>query len=150
MTSVLELRESGSTPEELDAFWATLPCAKAADILGRYRGSAIATGHPLEQSLVQSRWWGKDFRAIDDVAPLLCLDDSGEIFSNVELGKGEASLWNIEFRGEVTATMVYDGQPIFDHFKVAGDGILMGIMNGKDPKVLSNGKPFYFVLELAD
>ena len=31
---------------------------------------------------------------------------------------GEASLWLEEFRGEVTATMVYDGAPIHDHFKV--------------------------------
>jgi Domain of unknown function (DUF4334) len=44
---------------------------------------------------------------------------------------GEASLWLEEFRGEVTATMVYDGAPIHDHFKVVDDRTLMGIMNGK-------------------
>jgi hypothetical protein len=47
--------------------------------------------------------------------------------------------------GEATATMVYDGQPIPDHFKVIDDNALMGIMNGK--AVLDNGRYFYFYLE---
>jgi Domain of unknown function (DUF4334) len=47
--------------------------------------------------------------------------------------------------GEATATMVYDGQPIHDHFKVIDDNALMGIMNGK--AVLDNGRYFYFYLE---
>jgi hypothetical protein len=58
---------------------------------------------------------------------------------------GEASLWMIEFRGEVTATMVYDGRPVFDHFKMVDDRTLMGIMNGK--AVTYRGKHFYFSLE---
>ncbi|MGN6162010.1 MAG: GXWXG domain-containing protein, partial [Marmoricola sp.] len=102
-----QLADSGSTPAELDAIWASLEPARAETILGRYQGRAIPTGHPLEKALVRSRWWGKEFRALDDVSPLLCRDDAGEIFSNVELGNGEASLWQVEFRGEVTATMVY-------------------------------------------
>jgi hypothetical protein len=140
------LRDSGSTPAELDAVWASLPAVQAAEILGRYRGSAIPTGHPLEKALVRAQWWGKEFRSVNDVSPLLCTDEAGELFSNVELGNGEASLWNVEFRGEVTATMVYDGQPVFDHFKSA-DGLLMGIMNGKSPHILHDGAPFYFLLE---
>jgi hypothetical protein len=60
---------------------------------------------------------------------------------------GEASAWMIEFRGEVTATMVYDGAPTFDHFKKIDDRMLMGIMNGK--RVLHEGRHFYFVLERA-
>lgn len=142
-----QLAESSSTPAELDAVWASLPVAHTSDLLGRYQGRAIPTGHPLEKALVRSRWWGKEFRAIDDVSPLLCLDDAGEIFSDVALGNGEASLWQVEFRGEVTATMVYDGQPVFDHFKLAGEGLLMGIMNGKGPHILFEGAPFYFLLE---
>ncbi len=63
------------------------------------------------------------FNSATDVKPLVCLDDDGNKFSNIEdkLGKGEASLWMEEFRGEVTATMVYDGQPTHDHFKVVDD-----------------------------
>ena len=36
-----------------------------------------------------------------------------------------------EFRGELVATMVYDGQPMHDHFKKVDDNTVMGIMNGK-------------------
>ena len=53
--------------------------------------------------------------------PLVCLDAEGNQFSNVKMGKGEASLWLEDFRGEVTATMVYDGQPVHDHFKRVDD-----------------------------
>ena len=53
------------------------------------------------------------------------------------------------FVGEVTATMVYDGAPIFDHFKKVDDSTLMGIMNGKSALVLDGGQHYYFLLERA-
>ena len=59
--------------------------------------------------------------------------------------KGEASLWLEEFRGEVTATMVYDGQPVHDHLKRIDGDAMMGIMNGKAG--IDNGKYGYFYLE---
>ena len=43
----------------------------------------------------------------------------GNTFNNVKLAKGRASLWMEEFRGEVTATMVYDGQAVHAHFSNA-------------------------------
>jgi hypothetical protein len=49
-----------------------------------------------------------------------------------------------EFRGEITATMVYDGQAVHDHFKIEDDTV-MGIMNGKAG--LDNGRCGYFYLE---
>ncbi|MGG7569417.1 DUF4334 domain-containing protein [Streptomyces sirii] len=67
-----------------------------------------------------------------------------ELYSNIELGKGEASLWNIEFRGEVTAALIYDGMPFLDHFKRVDDTTLMGIQHGKE---LPDDSPFYFILE---
>ena len=54
----------------------------------------------------------------------------------------------IEFRGKVSATMVYDNQPVFDHFRKVNDYTLMDIMNGKDI-VFDNGEHFYFFLERA-
>ncbi|GAB3289409.1 hypothetical protein GCM10027563_26110 [Parasphingorhabdus pacifica] len=55
----------------------------------------------------------------------------------------------VEFRGEVTATMVYDGQPIFDHLKKVDDNTLLGVMNGKESAMplYGEGKPYYFLLE---
>ncbi len=52
-----------------------------------------------------------------------------------------------EFRGEVTATMVYDGRPIHDHFKKVDDDAVIAITNGKG--ALDHGRYMYFYLERA-
>lgn len=130
--------------ETLDALWARLPPAQLDDLWGSWRGRGLATGHYLSKVLAKTAWVGKRFVSPLDVQPLVCRSEEG-LFSNVELGKGEASAWMIAFRGEVTATMVYDGAPTFDHFKRVDARTLLGIMNGKG--VLHDGKHFYFVLE---
>jgi hypothetical protein len=130
---------------ELDDYWATLPPATLDGMLGEWKGGAFNTGHKLNAALEQARWFGKTFTSAADVKPLICLDEDGNKFSNVELGNGEASLWMEEFRGEVTATMVYDGQPTHDHFKRVDDNTVVGIMNGKF--AMNGGRPAYFYLE---
>jgi GXWXG protein/Domain of unknown function (DUF4334) len=85
------------------------------------------TGHRMNGLLAKAKWFGKTFTSATDVQPLVCLGDDGNKFSNVKLGKGEASLWMEEFRGEVTATMVYDGKHVVD-----------------------DGRYFYFYLERAE
>ncbi|MCX2732731.1 DUF4334 domain-containing protein [Saccharopolyspora sp. NFXS83] len=47
----------------------------------------------------------------------------------------------------MTATMVYDGRPVFDHFKQVDPDTLMGIMNGRPEQVLDDGHFYYFLLE---
>ncbi|MFF3735398.1 DUF4334 domain-containing protein [Streptomyces sp. NPDC002476] len=143
----LRKQEGRISAAELDEIWAALDTVRPEEILGEWKGGEFDTGHPLNGQLEQIRWYGKRFVSVKDVKPLLCRDDQGELFSNIELGKGESSLWNVEFRGEVTATMVYDGQPIFDHFKRVDDTTLMGIMNGKE--FPEDGPFFYFILEYA-
>jgi hypothetical protein len=130
---------------ELDEFWATLQPATIKEMIGEWQGGEFVTGHKMNGQLEKARWFGKSFKSADDVQPLVCVDADGNKFSNVEMGKGEASLWLEDFRGEVTATMVYDGQPVHDHFKKIDDDALMGIMNGKH--VLDDGRYFYFYLE---
>ncbi|MGA9873849.1 MAG: DUF4334 domain-containing protein [Rhodococcus sp. (in: high G+C Gram-positive bacteria)] len=140
-------RTNGVDPAELDVIWAALDTVGAEDVLGNWKGSQFFTGHRLCRRLARSNWYGKRFLTLDDAKPLICRNDDGELYSDVEAGNGEASLWNVEFRGEVTATMVYDGAPIFDHFKRVHDSTLMGIMNGKSEVVLDDGKHYYFALE---
>ncbi|WP_084247080.1 DUF4334 domain-containing protein [Mycobacterium avium] len=137
---------SGDIPDsELDDFWAELAPATIEEMLGEWKGGEFRTGHKMNGQLEKAGWFGNTFKSARDVQPLVCLDADGNKFSNVELGKGEASLWLEEFRGEVTATMVYDGQPVHDHFKKIDDNAVMGIMNGKG--VRDNGKYYYFYLE---
>ncbi|WP_067674233.1 DUF4334 domain-containing protein [Nocardia miyunensis] len=148
-------RELASLPDgvstaELDQLWAGLETVRAEDILGEWRGAAFRTGHPLCRALDHNRWYGKTFLSPFEAKPLICRAEDGSLFSDVQLGGGgEASLWNIEFRGEVTATMVYDKRPVFDHFKRLDDTALMGIMNGRPDLVLADGEYFYFLLERA-
>jgi hypothetical protein len=136
----------GQIPDaELDAFWATLEPATVDFMIGEWRGGGFDTGHRLVNSLESARWFGKSFASPGDAKPLICLDEDGNKFSNVELGKGEATLWVEEFRGELTATMVYDGQPVHDHFKKVDDDTVMGIMNGKH--AMRTGSYGYFYLQ---
>lgn len=134
-------------PAALDELWASLPPARLDDLWGSWAGRELPTGHKLSARLDAMKWVGKRFVSPLEVQPLVCRREDGALFSNVELGKGEASAWMIEFRGEVTATMVYDGTATFDHFKKLDDATLVGIMNGK--KVLHEGRHFYFLLERA-
>ena len=134
---------------ELDAWWSTLEPARIEDMIGEWAGGEFTTGHKMNGLLEKAGWFGKTFTSPDDVQPLVCLDADGKKFSNIALGKGEASLWLEDFRGEVTATMVYDGQPVHDHFKKIDDNAVMGIMNGKQALDFSSaaGRHLYFYLE---
>ncbi|BBX64038.1 hypothetical protein MSAS_32120 [Mycobacterium saskatchewanense] len=130
---------------ELDDFWSSLEPATIDEMIGEWKGGEFRTGHRMNGQLEKVGWFGKTFKSARDAQPLVCLDAEGNKFSNVEMGKGEASLWLEDFRGEVTATMVYDGQPVHDHFKKVDDDAVMGIMNGKG--VRDNGRYYYFYLE---
>jgi hypothetical protein len=141
----LKARDTQIDDAELDEFWASLPPVTIDGMLGEWKGGDFRTGHMMNEQLEKAGWFGKNFKSARDVQPLICLDADGNKFSNKELGKGEASLWLEEFRGEVTATMVYDGQPVHDHFKTVDDDTVMGIMNGKG--VRDKGRYYYFYLE---
>lgn len=144
------LRDTTGTlsPREVEALWDALPPATIEALTGsRWRGGALATGHRTSRLLEKSRWYGKRFGDRFDVQPMLCRNDDGSIFSDTKSGRGEASLWMIEFRGVVTATMVYDGMAVFDHFKKVDDDTLLGVMNGKPALVEDAGELFWFWLE---
>ncbi|MCG5432940.1 DUF4334 domain-containing protein [Mycobacterium sp. MYCO198283] len=133
------------TDAELDEYWSTLTPVTIDDMIGEWRGGEFHTGHPANGFMNRLNWFGKTFVSATDAKPLVCLDADGNRFSNTEAMKGEASLWMEEFRGEVTATMVYDGRPVHDHFKRIDDHAVMGIMNGKGAVV--DGRYLYFWLE---
>ena len=92
---------------ELDAFWATLEPTTIDFMIGEWKGGEFQTGHRSNGFMAKGNWYGKTFVSATDAKPLICLDEQGNKFSNKEWMNGEASLWMEEFRGEVTATMVY-------------------------------------------
>lgn len=144
----LQLWDSGdaATVEQLDPIWAALAPATTDEMLGLWAGVGLNIDHHIHQRLSSIRWYGKNFRSLSDVDPILCETEEGELIANATLSKGGASVWEVAFRGEVTATMVYDGQPILDHFKHVNEHMLLGIMNGTSSLVFDHGAPFYFLL----
>lgn len=135
-------------PGDLDALWADLTPVTVEEILGPWRGGDFSTGHILSTVLEKVNWHGKRFDGPLDAKPLICRGADGELYSNLAAGGGgEASLWPVEFRGETTATMVYDAMPVFDHFKRVDADTLMGIMNGKLESAFGVTELAYFWLE---
>ncbi|MGV9746347.1 DUF4334 domain-containing protein [Rhodococcus zopfii] len=146
--AALRARTDRIDPRELDALWDRLEPATIDDLVGyRWRGFSFDTGHHTHHMLGAARWYGKSFAGAEDAQPLLCYDEDGNLFSDKATGRGGASLWEVRFRGEITATMVYDGMPIFDHFKKVDDDTLIGVMNGKGRLVFDGGEHYWFGLE---
>jgi len=114
-----------SALEDFDA----LPALGEADLLGDWDGELVPTGHPGEKLLDGLRWAGKRLVSRDEVYPLICLDDAGERQVNAVMG--EATIRMVEYRGVVTATMVYDKHPIFDSFRAVDADTVMGAMDRK-------------------
>jgi hypothetical protein len=147
-----DLREAErAATDDLDALWADLEPVTVEEILGPWRGGDFSTGRVASTVLEKVRWHGKTFDSALDAKPLVCRGDDGELYSNLKAGGGgEASLWQVGFRGETTATMVYDRMPVFDHFKKVDDATLMGIMNGKLESAFGVSDLYYFWLERDD
>ncbi len=135
-------------PADLDALWADLRTVGVEEMLGSWRGGDFATGHPASGLLTKIAWHGKRFDSPLEGHPLICRGEDGELYSNTQAAAGgHSSLWPVGFRGEVTATMVYDAMPVLDHFKAVDERTVMGIMNGKLAAYFGTDDPYYFWLE---
>ncbi len=164
--------ERGSTTEEALAFFDSLPPVAIDELRGRWKGSELPTGHPLEGLLERYGWYGKEFIDGETVHPLLFQDANGTIVRvdprkvpmNVAphvprvastvarhalsvldpvigTSKPRARLRNVEYRGKVSATMIYDHLPINDVFRRVDDDTVLGAMDQR-----GDDRPFFFVL----
>jgi len=125
---------------ELEAWYDSLPAVDGAFMLGEWRGGCFKTGHPGEAMLGKLNWRGKRFTSATDVSPMLCEDETGEVVVNPVLGA--AQLREVVYRGVATATMVYDSQPIFDHFRQIDADTVLGVMDRK-----GDTQPLFFWLQ---
>ena len=73
----------------------------------------------------------------DSIKPLLML-----INSFLKTEKSQARLRMMEYRGKVSATMIYDYLPINDSFRKVDDNTVLGIMDYKH-----SPQAFFFVLK---
>lgn len=67
------------TTEEALALFDQLEPVDLDFMMGRWKGSEVSTGHPMDGLLGVANWYGKEFISPDCVHPLLFSDGSGEI-----------------------------------------------------------------------
>jgi hypothetical protein len=128
-STAIEVLAAGTTLEDAFALFDSLGAVTEDELLGDWVGGLVPTGHPGEAMLDRLRWAGKTFRGRDDVDPIVVLDDAGQRTASDVMGA--ATVRMVEFRGVVTATMVYDKHPVFDHFRRLADDALLGVMDRK-------------------
>jgi hypothetical protein len=76
-SSWLERNGAGVDPGEALAYFDSLPVVEPEEMLGRWRGSGLPTGSPLDGLLEAYGWYGKEFLDDETVHPLLFTDRSG-------------------------------------------------------------------------
>jgi hypothetical protein len=74
----LDGHRDGVDPDEALAFFDGLPAVTADEMLGRWRGTGLPTGSPLDGLLEGLGWYGKEFLDDEAVHPLLFADRGGE------------------------------------------------------------------------
>ena len=98
-------------------------------MIGDWDGGVFTTGHEGERQMSLVHWVGKTFHGRDDVDPIITHEPGKARGPSPIMGK--ATLRMVEFRGQSTATMIYDKHPIFDHFRKIHDDLVMGVMDRK-------------------
>lgn len=161
-------RRHGLSTESALARFDSLPSVEIEELTGTWRGSELSTGHPLDGLLERLGWQGKRFESKERVYPLIfhpniALDPSRlplsvalrwpRLARSIPVRAGfaivrralrargpSASLAHIEFRGCLSTAMIYDRQPIIDHFRRIDDRRLLGLMQ------VRSVPPFFFLL----
>jgi len=73
----LRALEHGAGLASALALFDALPATRVEELLGEWRGSGLATGHPLDGLLERYGWWGKRFEGPDAAHPLVFEDATG-------------------------------------------------------------------------
>jgi len=138
---IAEIIDSGRecTAAEIEPIFDALEPVEPDAMLGSWAGGGFDTTSPAAGMLAKMRWHGKRFNDAENVEPLLCKDEDGNVYSYDKLGM--ARLRVVSFRGRSSAAMVYDTQPIIDSFRLIDEDRVLGVMDVK-------GSPpeFYFHL----
>lgn len=161
-------RGNGLSTERDLARFDSLPGVEIEELTGTWRGSELPTGHPLDGLLERLGWQGKRFESKERVHPLIfhpgiALNPNRlpmsvalrwpRLAGSIPARAGfalvrwalrargpSASLARIEFRDCISTAMIYDRQPIIDHFRRIDDSRLLGLMQ------VRSVPPYFFLL----
>lgn len=158
------------TTEETLELCDALPIVEIETMIGRWRGTEISTHHPMNGLLETFGWYGKEFIDREHVHPLLFSANHGKLFAldpqrlpfnlgpyiprikqarqallavrfALQTRKAKARVRMIEYRGKVSASIIYDNLPIYDTFRLIDQNTLLGVMDLKGME-----QPFFFKL----
>lgn len=137
-SDLLKLIHSGDacSASRLMPMFEQLKPVSAEFMLGTWRGGKFDGG--VEPDPIN--WYGKRFVSASHVEPLLCRAADGSIYSYDKLGL--AQLREVAFRGTVSASLIYDQQPIMDYFRKVTSDVVLGLGDIK-------GKPTDFFFHLT-
>jgi len=161
-------RRTGVSTEAALARFDSLPPVMPEEMFGEWRGLGLPTGHPLDGLLEHLGWRGKRFAGVDHIDPLvfepgIALDPrmmpvgialrwprlaksapSRAVFRVLgrilRTSRPAARLASVEFRGSPSAAMIYDRQPIVDHFRRIDERRILGLME------MRGAPPYFFLL----
>ncbi|GAB1260203.1 DUF4334 domain-containing protein [Aurantivibrio plasticivorans] len=134
----LDIIASGKaySKEQLQPLYQQLGPISAEDIIGTWNGGKFDGGKPDPIN-----WYGKQFNSLEDVKPLLVRMEDGSIGVFDKLGA--ARLREIKYQGVVSASLIYDTQPIMDYFRKVNDDLIIGWGDVKG----SEESSFFFYLK---
>ena len=165
------LRQCKTTTDEALDIFDELDAVDLDSLMGRWKGSEFYTHHRMDGVLETVGWYGKEFINPDCVHPLLFSDenkifkvDPNPTVMNVgfsiqipqkkmlkplyiamskllKVEDSKARVRMTEYRGKLSATMIYDYLPINDVFRKVDENTLLGLMDFKGME-----QPFFFVL----
>ena len=117
----VQMIDSGNayTSEELMPLFLKLKPVHPDDLFGTWEGGKFDGGLPDPIN-----WYGKRFISMEYVEPLLITAADGSI--QVYEGLGAARLREVLFENRVSATLIYDRQPIMDYFRMVNDDLIIG------------------------
>ncbi|MDR1388209.1 MAG: DUF4334 domain-containing protein [Propionibacteriaceae bacterium] len=170
------LRGGQSDQSEAWALFDSLEPVAVDQLTGLWRGRELRTGCALEGLLEACRWYGKRFVDPERVQPTIFARADGSLFAAnpsllpmwpalTQLPTGlmrsafdlarpflltrgyHARLRPLEYRGQVSAAMVYDRIPVIDSFRRIDQDSLLGVM---DLKNTPGANLLFFVLERPD
>ena len=74
----ISLSQQGGLVSEssVEKIYNALQPIKSSFLIGDWDGGNLDTGHPGYKTLTEMRWAGKNFRSIDDVDPIVVLDEA--------------------------------------------------------------------------